>query len=281
MRVAGVQMDIAIGQPEHNRSRMLERLRETAVAGATLTVFPECAVAGYCFEGLEEARAHAETLPGPSTEMFARACAELGVHCIFGLLEADEDRLFNAAVLVGPGGVIGSYRKVHLPYFGADRHATPGDRPFAVHDAGGARIGMNICYDAAFPETSRTLALLGAELVVLPTNWATGADRVASTLIPARAIENAVYYMAVNRVGEERGAAFIGMSRICDPRGAVLAAAEGAEEAVLYAEIELAVARSKHIVHDPGRNEVDRFADRRPEFYGALVKPHGLTRPGR
>lgn len=281
MKIAGVQLDIAIGQAAHNRARMLERLRETAAAGAALTVFPECAVAGYCFGTEEEARASAEPVPGPSTELFARGCAALGVHCIFGLLEADGERLFNSTVLVGPDGLVACYRKIHLPYFGADIYATPGDRPFAVHAAGNARIGMNICYDAAFPESSRTLALLGADLIVLPTNWARGAERVASTLTAARAMENAVYYMAVNRVGEERGFGFVGMSRICDPRGAVLASADGAEEAVLYAEIDPVRARNKHIVHDPGKNEVDRFADRRPEMYEPLVRPHGLTGPGR
>lgn len=281
MKIAGVQLDIAIGQPERNRARMLEKLRETATAGARLTVFPECAVPGYCFGSLAEAREFAESIPGPSTEFFARACAEFGMYCVFGLLEADGPRVFNAAALVGPDGLIASYRKVHLPYLGVDMHTTPGDRPFAVHEAGGVRIGMNICYDAAFPEAARTLAILGADVIVLPTNWPPGAECTACSVTSARALENAVYYIAVNRVGEERGFRFIGMSRICDTNGETLAVSQTTDEEILYAEIDPARARRKHIIRVPGKHEIDRLADRRPEMYGELVKPHSLKRPGR
>lgn len=280
MKIAGVQLDISIGQPVRNRARMIEKLRETAAAGAALTVFPECAVPGYCFGSLEEAREFAEPLPGPSTEAFTRACAELGVYCIFGLLEADGPRVFNAAALVGPQGLIGAYRKVHLPYLGVDMHTTPGDRPFAVHQAGGVRIGMNICYDAAFPEAARTLAILGADVIVLPTNWPPGAECTACSVISARALENAVYYIAVNRVGEERGFRFIGMSRICDTNGETLAVSQTTDEEILYADIDQARARRKHIIRVPGKHEIDRLADRRPEMYGELVKPQTLKRPG-
>lgn len=281
MKIAGVQLDITIGEPNRNRTRMFDKLRETAAAGAQLTVFPECAVPGYCFGSLAEAQQFAEPIPGPSTEAFTRICAELGVFCIFGLLEADGARVFNAAALVGPDGLIGSYRKVHLPYLGVDMHTTPGDRPFAVQETGGVRIGMNICYDAAFPETSRTLALLGADLIVLPTNWPPGAECTACSVISARALENAVYYIAVNRVGEERGFRFIGMSRICDTNGETLAVSQTTDEEILYAEIDPARARRKHIIRVPGKHEIDRLADRRPEMYGELVKPHTLKRPGR
>ncbi len=281
MKIAGVQLDIAIGQPGRNLDRMLEKLRETSAAEAKLTVFPECAVPGYCFGSLDEARQYAEPIPGPSTERMAHACAELGGYCIFGLLEADGARVFNAAVLVGPDGLIGAYRKVHLPYLGVDMHTTPGDRPFAVQEAGGVRIGMNICYDAAFPEVARTLAILGADLVVLPTNWPPGAECTACSVISARALENAVYYIAVNRVGEERGFRFIGMSRICDTNGETLAVSQTTDEEILYAEIDPAKARRKHIIRVPGKHEIDRLADRRPEMYGELVKPHSLKPPGR
>ncbi len=281
MKIAGVQLDIAIGQPGRNLDRMIEKLRETSAAGAKLTVFPECAVPGYCFGSLDEARQYAEPIAGPSTERMARACEELGGYCIFGMLEADGARVFNAAVLVGPDGLIGAYRKVHLPYLGVDMHTTPGDRPFAVQEAGGVRIGMNICYDAAFPEVARTLAILGADLVVLPTNWPPGAECTACSVISARALENAVYYIAVNRVGEERGFRFIGMSRICDTTGETLAVSQTTDEEILYAEIDPARARRKHIIRVPGKHEIDRFADRRPEMYGELVKPHTLKPPGR
>lgn len=279
MKIAGVQMDVRLGDVEGNLQRMIERLRETRRVGAELTVFPECAVTGYCFESLDEARQVAQPVPGPATERTARACAELGSYAVFGTLEADRERVFNAAVLVGPQGFIAKYRKVHLPFLGIDQHTTYGDCEFAVQEVGGVRIGMNICYDAGFPEAARILALLGADLIVLPTNWPPGAEMAAEHAINTRAMENAVYYMAVNRVGTERDVPFIGRSRICDPSGRTLATSDGTEETILYADIDPARARDKHIIRVPGKNEIDRLADRRPEMYRKLVEPHRLTRP--
>lgn len=272
MKIAGVQMDVVFGDREANLARITTSLRETAAAGAHLTVFPECSLPGYCFDSLAEARPHAEPIPGPSTSRLADTCRELSVCAVVGLLEADGGRLFNAAALVGSTGVVAKYRKVHLPYLGVDRFTTPGDQPFAAHAAGELRVGMSICYDAAFPEAARVLALEGADLIVLPTNWPPGAECTADFVINARAMENNVYYMAVNRVGNERGFRFIGQSKICDPRGKVLVEAPHENETILYAEIDPAFARQKHIVRVPGKHEIDRFADRRPEMYGRLTE---------
>ena len=258
-----------------------ERIRQTRDEGALLTVFPECAVTGYCFDSLDEARPYAQTVPGPATDAISRTCAQAGGHAIFGMLEQDGDRIFNAAVLVGPDGVVGSYRKVHLPYLGIDRFTTHGDRPFEVFQIGELSIGMNICYDSAFPEVSRVLAIQGADLIVLPTNWPPGAQCLAANGISVRAMENNVFYLAVNRVGTERGFRFIGQSQICDPSGRHLASASDADEQILYAEIDPAVARDKRCVRVAGKHEIDRMADRRPEFYGDLIRPHQLRSPGR
>ena len=272
-------MDVTLGQPEANLQAMLAKLKETAAAGATLTVFPECALTGYCFDSVAEALPFAQTLPGPATERFANACRDLDVFAVFGLLEKNGDRLFNAAALVGPSGLIGTYRKVHLPYLGIDMKTTYGDRPFRVFEVGGVKIGMLICYDAAFPEASRSLALLGADLILLPTNWPPGAECVADFTINSRAMENAVYFMAVNRVGEERGFQFIGRSRICGPSGCTLASTEGTQPTVLYADIDPQQSRNKRVTRVPGKHAIDRLADRRPEMYGLLTKPHSLPTP--
>lgn len=281
MKIAAVQMNVALGDVDANVSRILDRLRETRREGAMLTIFPECAVPGYCFESLDEARPFAQPVPGPATERIAAACREHGGFAVFGMLEADGERVFNAAVLVGERGVIGSYRKVHLPYLGVDMFTTYGDRPFAVHDAGGIRVGMNICYDAAFPEAARALALLGADLILLPTNWPPGAECVSQHAINSRAMENAVYYAAVNRVGSERGFEFIGGSSICDPSGGTVARSTGTGEEILYADVDPEKSRRKHVIRVPGKHEIDRMADRRPEMYGPLVQPHTLKSPGR
>jgi predicted amidohydrolase len=281
MKIAGVQMDITLGQIDSNVEKMITFLKETTAAGAQLTIFPECAATGYCFESLEEAREYAQPIPGPVTEQMSRACADLNCFAIFGMLEANGIGIFNAAVLTGPDGVVGSYRKIHLPFLGADMFATFGDRPFEVHAAGDLNVGMNICYDSAFPEASRVLAIQGADLIALPTNWPPGAECISENAINTRAMENSVYYAAVNRVGTERGFTFIGRSRICAPNGTTLATGSGSEEEILYAEIDPEKARNKRVVRVPGKHAIDRMADRRPEMYAPLTEPHKLERPGR
>src|SRR5262249_5062048 len=153
---------------------------------------------------------------------------------------------------------------------GVDRFASRGDHPFAVHNLGGLRVGMTICYDGSFPESARVLTLLGADLVVLSTNWPTGARSTAKHLVQARALENHIYYAAVNRVGEERGFHFIGQSRIVDCDGELLAWSDGDDETIRYAVLDPSRARQKLIVNIPGKYEVNRVADRRPEMYGPL-----------
>lgn len=270
-RVAAVQMDCGLGDRVRNLATIRARLRDAAAAGARLVVFPECALSGYGFESREEASAHAEPVPGPAVEMVAADCRSLSVWAVFGLLERAGDSLYNACALVGPGGLVARYRKTHLPCLGVDRFATPGDGPLDVHDLGGLRIGMNICYDAGFPECARVLALAGADLIVLPTNWPPGAAGTLKYLVPARALENHVYYLAANRVGEEAGFRFIGGSRILDVDGELLATA-GEGEQIIVADVDPERARRKRVVFVPGRYEVDRVGHRRPELYGPLCE---------
>jgi predicted amidohydrolase len=281
--IAAVQMDCRLGDTAGNLVAVRERLAEAADRGAKLIAFPECALTGYCFESKDEAWPHAQPLPGPATDALADDCRRLGVWAVVGLLEREEatGRLFNACALVGPGGLAATYRKIHLPFLGVDRFTTPGDRPFAVNDLGGLRVGMNICYDGSFPESARVLALLGADLIVLPTNWPTGAMSTVCHLIQARSLENRVYYLAVNRVGTEGGFEFIGRSRAVDCDGELLAASPDAEPGILTATIDPARARDKRIVKVPGRYELDRFGDRRPEFYGPIGDPPAARNPRR
>lgn len=271
-KIAAVQMDCVLADKQANLANIRTRLREASGQGAQLVVFPECALTGYCFESKQEALPLAEPIPGPSIEAIARDCAELGVRAVVGLLEIEGNDLFNVAVLIGAAGVEARYRKVHLPFLGVDRFTTPGDKPFAVHDLGGLRLGINICYDGSFPEAARSLMLLGADLIVLPTNWPTGAISTARTLIPARALENHLFYAAVNRVGTERGFRFIGMSRMLGCTGEFLAVSEDDQATILYADIDPAKSRDKHRVFMKGQYELHRLKDRRPEMYSAITE---------
>lgn len=281
MRIAGVQCDVGFATPAENLRRMLSFLEQTSTAGAELTVFPECSLTGYCFDSIAEARKLAQTIPGPATDEIQKICERKNTHAVFGMVESAGEDLYNAAVLVGPAGVIGAYRKVHLPFLGLDRFATFGDRGFEVHPCVDAKLGMIICYDASFPEATRSLALQGADLIVLPTNWPPGAECVSECTIRTRASENSVYFIAVNRIGYEGGFPFIGRSQIVDPSGKVLHLAGADTEEVFYADIDLDRPRRKHIIREPGEHEIDRFADRRPECYAKLTEPHHLVPPGR
>lgn len=274
-RVAAVQMEPRLGKVAENLETIRTHLVTAAGQGAHLVVFPECALSGYGFSSRDEGKACAVETDGPELNSLAATCEEHRVYCVLGLLERDGDGLFNAAALIGPAGLVGVYRKVHLPYLGVDMFVDPGDRPFAVHDAGGIRIGMHICYDASFPEAGRVLSVLGADLLVLPTNWPAYSEPTAEHVIPARAIENTVYVMAVNRVGLESGFRFIGHSSIVDPFGKVLAVASPDREEILYADVDVERARRKHLVRVPGRHEINRIGDRRPGFYQPIVAPNG------
>ncbi len=274
MKIAGVQMDIEFNNRDGNLNKMQERLEETTSNGAQLTVFPECTTTGYCFTSLEEARGIAEGFDGPSVTRVHQWCKEKDTMVVFGFLELAGDRIFNVLALVGPSGILGTYRKVHLPHLGIDRFTTPGDRPFEVIETPDMRIGMNICYDSSFPEAARILAVKGADLITLPTNWPPTSGLTADVIPNARALENHVYFMSVNRIGTERGFSFIGKSKICDPRGGNMAFADHANEAILYAEIDPEFARKKHLVSIPGEHEVHRMKDRRPDVYDPLSEPN-------
>jgi len=273
IKIAGVQMNPALMQTEANLTRILDFVGETSKSGANLTIFPECALTGYCFDSRAEAAGYAQTIPGPATERIADLCRTLDQHVIVGLPEKEGERLFNAAAFIGPAGLIGKYRKVHLPGLGLDHFVDPGDLGFRVYDTRLGRIGINICYDGMFPESSRVMALKQADLIVLPTNWPTGAEEFADYIINARSLENHIFYAAIDRVGEERGFRFIGRSRITHVLGRTLAQGSPDREEILYAEIEPSLARNKRIVRVPGKHEIHRFNDRRPECYGEVVQP--------
>jgi 5-aminopentanamidase len=282
VRVAAVQMEPKLGRLNHNLETIISRTEQAVEDGARLVVFPECALSGYGFASLEEGFAHSVAIDGPEVAQLVESCRRLDCTVVTGLLERDGTRLYNATVLAGARGVIASYRKIHLPYLGIDMFVDPGDRPFAVHDAAGLRVGVHICYDGSFPESARIMSLLGADILLLPTNWPTHSECAAEHMIPTRAMENTVYVMAVNRVGIESGFRFIGMSSIVDPSGRVLARAGSDDEEILFADIDPAIARQKHLVRVPGRHEIDRIHDRRPAFYGPLVAVNDSpnSRPG-
>lgn len=271
--IACAQIDCALGNPKVNREKIIATIRTAAEREAQLVIFPECALTGYAYNSLDEAVPFAESINGHSAEMIAETCGQTNSYAIVGFIEADGEKFYNAAMLVGPHGVVGSYRKVHLPFIGIDRFLRPGDRPFQVFDLPFGKVGVNICYDISFPETSRVLKLMGAELIALITNWPTAAWRSPEFVANTRALENHVFYAAVDRVGAERGWDFIGRSKVIDCNGDTLAEASPDSEELLVVPVALAEANNNRIVNVAGAYEVDRVKDRRPQFYEPISEP--------
>jgi predicted amidohydrolase len=270
MRVAVAQIDPKLAEVDRNLETCVARLEEAATDGAQLLVLPECAIPGYMFDSAEEALPFAEEIPGPSTEVLERECRRLGIHAVCGMLERDGDALHNSAVLIAPDGLIGTYRKTHLPFLGVDRFVVPGDE-LSVYETPLGRIGVEICYDLRFPEVTRTLALRGADIIAHPTNFPLAARPQTEFITRARAAENRVYLLTSNRVGKERTAEFCGWSQIVEPHGARLAEAGAQDEALLIADVDIERARDKDFVI-PGEYELYLFGHRRPDLYGALVE---------
>jgi predicted amidohydrolase len=270
--VAAVQFDPKISSTRENTRRIVDLIERAVDSGVKLAVFPEAAVSGYVFESREDAMESAESIPGPSSDAIATECARNGAHVVFGLLEKEQDALFNAALFCGPNGIIGHYRKTHLPHLGVDRFCSRGDLPLRVFDSPVGRVGIMICYDQRFPEVARCLALSEAEIIALPTNWPRGAESAPDFILRTRALENRVFVVGANRVGHERGTEFIGRSCIFDPSANRLAEADGFSEIILRADIDPALAREKRLIIEKDKFEMDTVGDRRPDLYGQLVK---------
>ncbi|MEM6690708.1 MAG: carbon-nitrogen hydrolase family protein [Planctomycetota bacterium] len=282
MRVAAVQCAVSFGDIDANVERVCRWIDQAAAQGAEIVVFPECVLTGYAFDDRESACEIAvesgDQRLRPILELVKakELWVTLGTLQIIDASDRDEKnrqvspRLHNAAWLIGPDGLEATYHKIHLPHLGVDRFVDRGRDGYAVSDAGGAKIGMAICYDCSFPEPMRVLGLHQADIVALGTNWPSTAARTAEVVPPARSMENHYYFIAANRVGEENGFTFCGRSSICGPDGVVLAKASNGEE-LLVTEIDLETARSKRIERTVGAHVIDRFADRRPEFYGDIL----------
>jgi len=259
MKLGLFQFCPVFGDPAANVERIASAVRS---AEADLWVLPELATTGYLFADRAECAALGEPVPGPSTERLAALCRERSTRLVVGVAERHADRLFNSAAYVGPDGPVAVYRKVHL--FDRERETfEPGPEPFAVHPLGAHRLGMMICFDWLFPESARSLGLLGADLIAHPANLVLPFCQAA---MATRALENGVFCATANRVGTERRAGseltFTGRSQLVDPQGKVLARAPAEGEATLVVDVDLAAARNKTI-----NTSNDRFRDRRPECY--------------
>jgi predicted amidohydrolase len=241
----------------HDKAANLERyerfIRDAAGAGARLLVLPEASLQGFLFHDdrcfhEDEVAYHwqaAESVPGPSTQLITSWAAEHDIWIVFGMMERHEEAaapvLHNSAVLAGPQGIAGVYRKVHQPSEEVYLYRPGNDWPVVETPLGA--IGMLICYDQCFPEAARELTLRGAELLALPTAWASG-DRGSNErydfFARARAAENGRWLFQSNQVGPAPNGEFVylGCSRIIDPTGQIVAQSSEGEEGLLLAQVD-------------------------------------------
>src|SRR5574342_469070 len=271
--VATVQMKPRLGETEENLVKMSDLVAK--IAGqqkVDLIVFPELATTGY--EAGKNFTDLAQRVPGASVNVMAQRAQEFGVHIAFGLptKEKVESILFNSLVFIGPDGeLIGEYRKVHLK--GEERMAFRAGYRYLVFECQFGMVGLLTGYDMAFPEAARSLALEGAELLVVCANWEKPHRDEWRTYVLARAYENALFVAAANRVGDDVTYSFFGDSTIVGPRGQVFATLAGEvdpktnepAEGYCVARIDLTEVRQR-------REEFQTLQNREPDSYKALVK---------
>lgn len=273
IKVAAVQFDPKIGEIEENRRTIAEKIVYAAEKGAKLIVFPEMAVSGYVWEDRKEISPYVEPVPGETTNRLSALTAKYNCYVVVGLPEVDSatNVYYNSAVLIGPQGVIGCYRKTHL--FAADaRWAREGKEEIPVFETALGRIALLICMDAMYFEPSRMAALKKADILAFPTNWVGKGNNPPSKTWRLRAKENGFYWIASNRSGTERGAQFTGGTGVIGPSGEVidqLVLGEG----IVFGEIDLS------------QNQTEKLLKRRkPKAYqDILLNPYlwkeGETRP--
>lgn len=279
VRIACIQMQPAIGKVEDNVAHSVGLIKRATDLGAKLIVLPELSNTGYMFQSREEAFAVAEPIPdGPTVKAWSEIAAKHGLHLVAGICERDGNKLFNSAVLIGPSGYIGTFRKVHL-WNEENLYFEPGDLGFPVFHTAIGRIGMAICYDGWFPETYRLAALQGADIVCVPTNWvpipgqAEGREAMANILAMAAAHSNSIFIACADRVGTERGQLFEGQSLIVGHTGwPVAGPASRDKEEILTADVALGEARRARNWNAFNQVLRDRRSDLYDEMLGSDIK---------
>jgi len=273
LRIAVAQYEPLVGEPGHNLSQAVAWAERAADQGAELVVLPELASSGYVFSERAEADRLAEDPDhGATVTALVDACRRRRIHVVAGLAERADGCLHNSAVVLGPAGRLATYRKLHL-FYDERSWFRPGDRVVVV-DLPKARIGVAICYDLWFPELPRALALRGAEVIAVPTNWVSSFRRrlhdehgycQGDVMAMAAAAANGVAMACADRVGTERGVSFLGASIIIGPDGwPVAGPASPDRPELLIADIDLAGVEQAR--RRTPRNHL--LEDRRPDVYG-------------
>jgi predicted amidohydrolase len=255
MHLAMGQAPVVLGDIEKNLEIMEEIICEAqkdSKKNIDLIVFPELFITGYNLR--DNYNDVSEKIPskGKAQSGMCRLAKEYNIHIVTGIVEKAGKSLFNSAILIGPEGYIGHYRKQFLPNFGPFEEKIffgEGDKT-PVFETPFGKIGIQICYDIFFPDTSMGLAHNGADLILNLSASPTTSRPLFHRVLPARAIETTCFYAYVNNIGTQGSLTFAGESTIVDPRGKIIAEIPAFEEGVIVCEIPI--------------EELDSFRDARP-----------------
>lgn len=262
LKIAVLQMEPAAGGCAENFAKIEKAARSASAFDAKLLVTPELSLTGYALG--EEFFELAETTDGAMIDRLAKMAAKHNIAIAAGFPECDGETIYNSAVLVEATGKRHFYRKCHL--FGSAEKAvfTASNQPPLVFQFHNFKIGLLICFDVEFPEMVRSLALSGAELVVVPTALPNTSDsaRVSQQVVPVRAFENHVFVAYADLCGKERALTYHGGSVIVGPDGNALACA-GTEETLLITTLE-------HKALELSHRENPYLKERRPEIYQGI-----------
>ena len=260
MKVGFLQFAPKLFHEKHNLEKINIMLKGCK---ADVIVLPELATSGYLFANKEEMKPlSAPAKSGRIADFFRNIAAKENFAIVVGFLEKENDNFYNSQMLVFPNGRIEIYRKIHL-FLDEKRLYKVGDTGFNVFESRGAKLGLMVCFDWIFPESARTLALRGADIICHSANLVLPFCQKAMI---TRSIENRVFTITANRIGTEKNETqeftFTGMSQITSPKGDILAQATEDEEVLKIVEINPAEARDKFVTE---KNHL--FKDRRREFY--------------
>lgn len=254
---AAIQFNISVGYIDLNLDKAAAALRRVAAQGAKLAVLPEMWSCGYDYRNFT---ALAQETPRV-LEFSQTLCQELQLVTVGSLPELVDGKIYNTAYVIDRGEIVASYRKLHL--FSAmyeDRHLGAGNHSLVI-DTSVGRLGIAICYDLRFTELFRKMALEGAEIFCLPSEWPKPRQEHWKVLLRARAIENQLFMIGANCCGIQGRLDFVGLSQIVSPLGNVLQMATESEDAELVATLDF-TEMEKY------RSEINILADRRDDIYG-------------
>jgi predicted amidohydrolase len=265
IRVGYYQFHPTFGKIQHNLNKVVNALRGVS---ADIIVLPELPFSGYYFRDREELKSLSDEVNNSSiVDVLTKCCKEGDYFIVTGFAEKSGDKYFNSSLLIGPDGILHTYRKLHL--FNEEKNwFDPGDIPLQVNEIRGIKIGMMICFDWIFPEVFRVLSILGADLICHPSNLVL---RYCQQTMLSRCLENSVFAVTANRFGADKRPqgeiVFTGKSQVVAPQGKLLIKAPAKKEVLNLVDINIEQARDKKMT--PFN---DLIKDRRPEHYDVLCR---------